>query len=187
MAKGRESGMPAAEYWATFFDPECVLRAFECDGDVVEFGCGYGTFTVAAARRTSGVVHALDIEAEMVAATARRAVEDGISNVRAERRDFLAEGSGITGADFAMLFNILHIEEPVALLREAYQSLRAGGRCGIIHWNYDPTTPRGPSMAIRPTPEQCRVWAEEAGFETVRSEPLTCCPYHYGLVIRRPV
>ena len=33
-----------------------------------------------------------------------------------------------------------------------------------IHWNYDPSTPRGPSMSIRPRPEDCRDWAEAAGF-----------------------
>ena len=50
MAKGRESGMPGEGYWASFFDPSCVLTALGCDErvrDVVEFGCGYGTFTLA--------------------------------------------------------------------------------------------------------------------------------------------
>jgi len=186
MAKGRESGMPAAGYWDTFFDPECVLGALGVGGNVVEFGCGYGTFTVPAAKRTTGTVHALDIDPGMVAETARRAAEAGLANVRAERRDFIADGSGVTGADFALLFNILHIEDPVGLLREAYRSLKPGGMSGVIHWNHDPATPRGPSMDIRPKPEQCRAWAEAAGFEVVRDEPLACCPHHYGAVIRRP-
>ncbi len=41
------------------------LRA---SGDVVDFGCGYGTFTVPAARITSGTIRALDIDAETFAA-----------------------------------------------------------------------------------------------------------------------
>jgi hypothetical protein len=47
--KGRESGMPDEAYWSSFFDTEAVIEtllgpATEA-GDVVEFGCGYGTFT----------------------------------------------------------------------------------------------------------------------------------------------
>ena len=72
--KTRESGMPDESMWTDFFDAEAVLRKLgltsSC-GDVVDFGCGYGTFTVPVARMISGTVHALDIEPEMVQATAR--------------------------------------------------------------------------------------------------------------------
>jgi len=54
-------------------------------------------------------------------------------------------------------FNILHVEDPVELLREAFRVLSPEGKLGIIHWKTDPATPRGPSMAIRPQASQCRV------------------------------
>ena len=51
--KTRESGMPEESIWVEFFDPAKILRTLrltpEC-GDVVDFGCGYGTFTIPAAR-----------------------------------------------------------------------------------------------------------------------------------------
>ena len=54
-----------------------------------------------------------------------------------------------------MPFNILHLEKPEVLLKEAKRILTKNGKVGIIHWNYGSKTPRGPSMDIRPNPEQC--------------------------------
>ena len=156
-------------------------------GDVVEFGCGYGTFTIPAAKLAAGRVIALDIDPEMVARTVRKAEAARLSNVVGIVRDFLADGCGLPDqqAGRAMLFNILHIENPVGLLQEAYRVLAPGGEAAIVHWRNDLTTPRGPSSAIRPTAEQCRAWGEEVGFEFVRNEGLCCCSWHWGLVMRR--
>ena len=158
-------------------------------GGVVKFGCGYGTFTIAAAAAVQGLVFALDIDPAMVAATEAKVRAAGLSNVVVEERDFIAAGCGLpdTSVDYVMLFNILHIEDPVGLLREAHRVLVPGGLVGMIHWRTELDTPRGPSPAIRPRPEQCRAWGEQAGLEFVRTEPLTCCSWHYGLVMRRPV
>jgi ubiquinone/menaquinone biosynthesis C-methylase UbiE len=183
--------MPAEAYWNSFFDAECTLSRLDCDGpsgDVVDFGCGYGLFTEVAARKTEGTVYALDIDPQMIEATCLRVTTAGLPNVHIERRDFLADGCGRPdwSVRYAMLFNILHVEEPVVLLREAYRVLAPGGKVGIIHWAYDSSTPRGPSMDIRPRPEQCRSWAEDAGFQFIRFESLACCSCHYGLLVRKP-
>jgi ubiquinone/menaquinone biosynthesis C-methylase UbiE len=158
-------------------------------GDVVEFGCGYGTFTIPTAQSASARVFALDIEPHMVAETLRKAEAAGLSNVTGIVRDFIADGTGLSDeqAGRAMLFNILHIENPLGLLREAYRVMRPGGEVGIIHWRTDIPTPRGPSLSIRPTAELCRKWSEQVGFEFVRYEPLCCCSWHWGLVLRRPL
>lgn len=160
-----------------------------CTGpcDVVEFGCGYGTFTIPAARAVTGRVFAFDIDLGMVETTDHKAREAGLCNVEARVRDFLADGTGLDDGSvgYAMLFNILHIEDPVGLLREARRVLVTGGHVGIIHWRRDIPTPRGPSLDIRPTADECRAWAEEAGFEFVRAEELCCCSWHWGLVMRR--
>jgi len=188
--KVRESGMPDEKMWAPFFDADHILTQLgfnDRTADVVEFGCGYGTFTVAAAARTHGTIFTFDIEPAMVEATDRKARERGQSNARCLLRDFVGDGTGLTdnSVGYAMLFNILHAENPLALLREAHRVLRPGGKVGVIHWNYDPSTPRGPDMSIRVRPEQCQAWTREAGF--VLTLPLISLPpYHYGLVGQKP-
>lgn len=180
--------MPEEERWESFFEVEAVLDRLALKslaGNVVELGCGYGTFTIPAARRTSGVVYALDIEPEMVERTDARAGAAGLGNVQTVLRDFVTQGTGVAAAsaEYVMLFNLLHAEEPFVLLHEAWRVLWPGGRLGIMHWNYDPATPRGPGMEIRPRPEQCRDWAQAAGFELLPPGIVDLPPYHYGMVL----
>jgi len=184
--KVRDSGMPEKDMWESFFNPNEVLIKLGLDtkiSNAAEFGCGYGTFTIPAAKAIKGEIFALDIEPDMIEITQIRAKEEGLSNVKTILRDFVSDGSGLKdeSVDFVMLFNILHFENPIAILRQAYSMLTPGGKAGVIHWNYDSTTPRGPDLSIRPKPEQCQDWIKEAGFDLLI--PLVKLPpYHYGIV-----
>ena len=190
--KGRESGMPEEAYWVTFFDPEkaveTLLGGTNVQGDLVEFGCGYGTFTLPAAQRTAGKVSALDIEPDMVASVRSKAETGGLSNIEAVVRDFVAQGTGLGEGSqaHAMIYNLLHLENPEVLLAEALRILQPGGLLSVIHWRSDISTPRGPSLAIRPSPEQCLHWMTDAGFQAIQPVDLQhCCPFHFGLIGRR--
>lgn len=181
--------MPPEDQWESYFDAPRILAALAdiMTGDVVEFGCGYGTFTLPAARRTRGTVYAMDIEPEMVRATAARVALANIANVVVERRDFVERGCGRPegSVSLALLFNILHIEDPVSLLREVYRALGIGGIAGVIHWNHDSGTPRGPTLDIRPTPAEVKNWAALAGLHWVASPALPGSPWHWGMVLER--
>lgn len=187
--KTRESGMPDKGMWRSFFDPEAILTALGLDNvvrDAVDFGCGYGTFAIPAARRVKGTLYGLDIEAEMVAECKRLAAAEGLHNAQFEQRDFVKDGSGLPddSAEYAMLFNILHAEERLILLREAWRILKPGGRLAVMHWNYDSSTPRGPSMDIRPQPEDCLNWMKQVDF-VIEGDIINLPPYHYGLIGRK--
>jgi ubiquinone/menaquinone biosynthesis C-methylase UbiE len=184
--KGRESGMPDKEMWEGFFNPPEILSIMGVSGqvrDIAEFGCGYGTFTIPAAKIIKGTIFAVDIEKEMISLTRQEAEKHHLRNIKTVLGDFMTHGTGLKdqSVDYVMLFNILHIEQPDVLLKESYRILRPCGKLGIIHWNYEKTTPRGPSMEIRPRPADCISWAQNAGFHSPQMYDLK--PYHYGIVL----
>jgi len=187
--KIRESGMPDEHVWQDFFSPEQTLRLLGMQSSmnaVVDLGCGYGTFTIPAAQLVHGKLHAFDLEADMIAQTRNKAEAAGLDNVILHQRDFVHEGTGLPdeSSDYVMLFNILHGEHPVELLREAHRVLVVGGLIGMMHWNPDPETPRGPPIAIRPRPVDLCRWAESAGFEIIEPH-IDLPPWHYGITARR--
>jgi SAM-dependent methyltransferase len=144
--------------------------------DVAELGCGYGTFTIPIANAIGGTLYTFDVEPEMIARTKERA--DDLRIVTGQR-DIVEAGFGVQ-VDAALLFNILHTEQPVKLLRHA---AAAAPNVLAIHWRYD-ETPRGPSLEIRPKPEQIIEWGREAGLEPV-GEVIDLPPWHYGLILKR--
>lgn len=190
--KLRESGMPEESYWETLLDVELILDRLEIDGrlrNVIEMGCGYGTFTIPVARRVSGVLTTFDIDGVMVERARQRAAEAGVWNVVYVVGDVFADGfGGESGSkDACLLFNILHCEEPVRLLAEAARVVRPGGVVLVTHWRYDPATPRGPSMEIRPKPEQIVGWAGKTGLLEAKGPVIDLPPWHYGLRFHRPL
>lgn len=189
--KGRDSGMPPCLQWEEFFDADEIVQALSCLNSrrcVVEFGCGYGTFTKAASR-LSGVeeIHAFDIDPEMAAMTSARPKEAERLAWRVEEFDFMDRTLPIEAesSDWFMIFNLLHIEHPEVLIEEANRLLKPAGVLSIIHWRIDVMTPRGPSLDIRPTSDQCCQWCQEKGFLTKQEVLFRRSPYHRGLVMRK--
>ena len=191
--KVRDSGMPEAAYWESLFDVPLILDRMGVDKSVrnlAEFGCGYGTFTIPAAGRISGTLHALDMDDEAMGQARARAASAGIGNIVFSRRDFIDDGSGLPDAsvDYVMLFNILHHERPAEMLVEVRRVLIPGGRLGAIHWIHSADTPRGPSLDIRPKPEMLIWLLRESGLQPTHDAPIELPPWHFGvLALKAPV
>ncbi len=187
--KVRESGMPDESYWKSFFDVNKIFTLLQLNNevaDLVEFGSGYGTFTVPASEIVKGKIYALEIEPEMISHLSDKILTENLPNIILLQRDFVLEGTGLreNSIDYVMLFNILHAEHPEILLNEAYRILKPGGKAGIIHWIHSPATPRGPSLDIRPNPAMCIKWLLEARFNIVKNE-ISLPPYHYGILAEK--
>src|ERR1044072_9509159 len=96
--KVRDSGMPEQTYWDSLLDVKASVHALRVDnaiGDVVQFGSGYGTFTVPVAQRIAGTLDAFDIEPDMVALTRERLRQAKLANARVSQRDVIGEGFGL--------------------------------------------------------------------------------------------
>ncbi len=172
--KVRDSGMPEEAFWESLFDVPLILTRLGIDdslGDVAELGCGYGTFSLPIARVIRGTLYTFDVDPLMIERTRERAGE--LCIVCAER-DIMEAGFGVK-VDAALLFNILHCEQPDELLRHA---AAAADTVFVIHWRCV-ETPRGPDLDIRPRPEQIAEWGAEVGLHA--GSVIDLPPWHYGL------
>lgn len=171
--------MPDESYWESLFDVPLILDRLGIAQfrDVAELGCGYGTFTVPIAQAIGGTLYTYDVDPAMLARTEQRAA--GL-RVVCENRDVMEFGFGVQ-VDAVLLFNILHTEQPIKLLTQA---AAVAPNVLVIHWRHG-DTPRGPSLDIRPRPEQIVAWATAAGLEPVGNS-IALPPWHYGFhLVRR--
>jgi hypothetical protein len=61
----------------------------------------------------------LDIEDDLISQLKHKASDGGLFDINVKSRDFIAEGTGLSdqSVDHAMVYNILHIENPISLLK----------------------------------------------------------------------
>src|ERR1035437_3304409 len=96
--KVRDSGMPDENRWNDFFDIDLILSELELNVqtyDLVEIGCGYGTFTIPSAKLIKGKLYSFDIEKEMLDCVKQKLTNEQIDNVILEERDILTQTTGL--------------------------------------------------------------------------------------------
>jgi len=155
---------------------------------LIDIGCGYGTFIIPASKIIKEKVIGVDVDNSMIEICSDKIQKNKITNVELLNIDMSLDSSFDIfklykgKINYVSLFNILHCEEPVKLLERVYNILNINGKIGVIHWKYE-KTPRGPTMDIRPKPEQIIDWAKNVGFFMIKQIDLP--PYHYGLVFNK--
>ena len=117
------------------------LLAGVAPGDtVVDYGCGPGWFTLAAARLAGpeGAVYAVDLEPRMVELVRRRAAEAGLANVTAVAADGTRADLPDGIADAIICVQIMHYADGrdgrVAVARDLHRLLKPGGRVLVAQW-----------------------------------------------------
>lgn len=96
---------------------------------VLDFGCGPGSFTLAAAAMVgaAGKVHALDVSPAAIRQTRARAASKGLTQVETILSDG-ATGLPPASVDAILLYDTLHdLRQPDAVLAELHRVLKPGG------------------------------------------------------------
>ncbi len=128
---------------------------------VLDAGCGKGVFTQELAIRVgeSGVVHAIDLQAEMIEAAQRRIANVGLNNVRFSLSGLEKLPLESETIDAVVMISVLPMTvDKRMVLRELKRVLKPGGTLVLGEELLDPEYVR---------PSTARNWAETAGFQMV--------------------
>jgi len=157
------------------------------DGDrVADLGAGGGYFTIRLARRVgpNGIVYAEDVQSEMLGSIERRIAREQLSNVRTVKGTFDNPSLPAGELDAVLIVDTFNaFERPVTVLKHVRESLKPGGRVGIIEYTKDGLGP-GPAMEERIEPDVVINAARSAGLRLAKRE--TFLRYQYMLVFEKP-
>lgn len=133
---------------------------------VADIGAGTGYFSVRLARSAAKpAVYAVDIEETMLAYLAKRAAEEGLSNVKTVLGG-MESAKLPEPVDIVLVVNTYHhIADRLTYFRHLRESLRKGGKLAIVDWKKG--APMGPADEFRFTPDEIRRELASAGFRVV--------------------
>jgi predicted methyltransferase len=160
--------------------PDLIMDALNVfDGaSVAELGAGGGWFTIRLSRRVgpNGIVYAEDIQPQMIEAIGRRAVREGLTNVRTVLGT-PANPQVPAGLDAVVIVDAYHeMEDPVTLLTHVQQALKPQGRLGVVEYLPGGGGP-GPAADERVNPDLVIAAATTAGLTLVERENISAFMY----------
>jgi ubiquinone/menaquinone biosynthesis C-methylase UbiE len=165
-------------------DPDALWAALNLPQGItfLDLGCGQGNYSLAAASRIgpSGLVYAVDLWEEGIAALRERAAREGRTNLKP-----LAAPAGqipieSLSVDVGLIATVLHdlVEAGTAAggLAEVTRVIKAEGRLAIVEFDKIDGPP-GPPKHIRLDPAEVEALVAPYGF--VRQQTVKIGPYNY--------
>jgi predicted methyltransferase len=182
---------PDREQWQK---PDQIMDALAiAEGSVVaEIGAGGGWFTARLSSRVgpNGVVYAEDIQPLMIEAIERRVQRENLRNVKAilgSATDPRLPRGAVDAVLIVEVYREMGIApaDPVMLLRRIAESLKPGGRLGVVDYNAGGGGP-GPAREQRVDPEAVIKAASAAGLHLLARDRRVNT-FQFLLVFDRPV
>jgi len=172
-----------------FINPSAVVaQTGLMQGQVVaDLGCGNGFYVLPAAQMIgpTGLVYAVDVQTQKLAATISIANQFGYKNVRVMQANLGKPLLDIDPAscDLVILGNILHeIDQKDELIKNVYRVLKSPGRVVAVEWKRT-ATPFGPPIDKRMDQEKLEILLQLAGFRKVKD--LQADGYHYAVLYEK--
>ncbi len=165
----------------SWYNPDAILKDTGLSqGKVfVDVGCAEGFFTLLAAKTVgkTGVVYAVDSDAESIQRLEQKADEQHIENIKvkvgAAEETVFCEGC----ADVVFYSMVLHdFKDPVKVIRNAKKMLNPGGKLVDLDWKKQ-RTPFGPPFKIRFSEQEAVRLMKMSGFTVTKLQDAG--PYHY--------
>jgi len=170
-----------AEMFGQRADLVSLLALLDDQWTVGDLGCGTGQVTASLAPFVARVI-AVDESAAMLTAARKRLT--GTANVALERGRLEALPIGDGELDAAVLFLVLHyVEDPALAVSEARRALRPGGKLLIADMTPHDREEYRQSMGHLWqgfSREQMAGWLDDAGFASIRYQPLPADPIARG-------
>ena len=125
-----------ARMLAPFTDHLLTAAALGHADRVIDIGCGTGSTSRAAGRvALDGEVLGVDLSAAMLRQAARRAQEEGLTNIRFERGDAQVHRFRPGAGDVAVSrFGVMFFADAAAAFANIARGLRPGGRLVFVCW-----------------------------------------------------
>jgi ubiquinone/menaquinone biosynthesis C-methylase UbiE len=186
MAHHTESHKPPGAGKSSYdlIDPGTLWTALNLPRGItfLDLGCGQGNYSLAAAQLIgpTGVVYAVDLWEEGIAALKERAAREGLANLKP-----LAAGAGQVpieslSVDVVLMATVLHdlVEAGTAAgaLAEVTRVIKAGGQLAIVEF-HKIDGPPGPPRHIRLDPAEVEALVAPYGF--ARQQTVNLGPYNY--------
>ncbi len=200
VAVGAQSAKPRRELFSPLYlgvlegadreqwnKPDQIMDALHiAEGSIVaDIGAAGGWFTVRLAHRVgqNGRVYAEDIQPLMLEAIRRRVQREGLTNVRTVLGT--TKDSHLPhGLDAILLVGTYHeMDDPVAVLKDAAESLKPQGRIGIVDFSAGAGGP-GPNPEQRVDPETVIKGATAAKLQVISQEPVP--PFMFMVILGKP-
>lgn len=172
-----------------FINPSLVVaQTGLMQGQIVaDLGCGNGFYVLPAAQMigNTGVVYAVDVQENKLAATVSIANQFGYKNIRVVKADLTKPLLDIpeNSCDLVIVGNILHeISQKEGLIKNIYRVLKPTGRVVIVEWKRT-ATPFGPPIERRIEQQALEIMLMQAGLRKVKE--LEADGYHYAVLFEK--